>query len=254
MEKPKEKDRYRHFKGNEYEIVANAKHSETGEDLVIYRSLSNAEDVWARPLDMWNETVIREGQQIPRFKRMDPEPTESLQPEKVQLQTERLILRTMVPEDALAIFHNINHDKDVLQYFLAPYLEKEEDASVTGMIQSAARDGRLLLSIVLRETNEVIGLILQCDTPNAVTPATEVGYAIGKKYWGNGYCAEALREMIRFLFEQGIHKIVCSHFLPNKASERVMEKCGMFSEGIEKDAIFYHGKYWDLCNHAIINN
>jgi hypothetical protein len=61
------KGKYRHFKGNEYEVIALAKHSETLEDLVVYRSLKNENDVWVRPLSMWNECVQHEGKTVTRF-------------------------------------------------------------------------------------------------------------------------------------------------------------------------------------------
>ncbi len=59
--------KYRHFKGNEYEVIAIAKHSETGEELVVYRALYGEGEVWVRPLRMWNETVERGGQIYQRF-------------------------------------------------------------------------------------------------------------------------------------------------------------------------------------------
>lgn len=59
--------KYRHFKGNEYEVLAIAKHSETLEEMVIYRALYGDGGVWARPLVMWEETVERDGKRIPRF-------------------------------------------------------------------------------------------------------------------------------------------------------------------------------------------
>ena len=59
--------RYRHFKGSIYEVICVAKHSETLEDMVIYRSVTEPQKVWARPLSMWNETVEHEGVTIRRF-------------------------------------------------------------------------------------------------------------------------------------------------------------------------------------------
>ena len=59
--------RYRHFKGNEYEVVGVAKHSETLEPMVVYRALYGAGGLWVRPLSMWNEHVEREDYSGPRF-------------------------------------------------------------------------------------------------------------------------------------------------------------------------------------------
>lgn len=58
---------YKHFKGNEYEVLFCAKHSETGEDMVVYRALYGEYGLWVRPADMWEETVIRDGISYKRF-------------------------------------------------------------------------------------------------------------------------------------------------------------------------------------------
>ena len=59
--------RYRHFKGNEYEVIAIAKHSETTEDYVVYKALYGDGGMWVRPASMWNETVERDGKTYKRF-------------------------------------------------------------------------------------------------------------------------------------------------------------------------------------------
>ena len=66
-EEKKIEGRYRHFKGGIYEVICVAKHSETLEDMVIYRSVTEPQKVWARPLSMWNETVEHEGVMVRRF-------------------------------------------------------------------------------------------------------------------------------------------------------------------------------------------
>lgn len=59
--------RYRHFKGNEYELLGVARHSETLEELVVYRALYGERGLWVRPVAMWNETVERDGKTYRRF-------------------------------------------------------------------------------------------------------------------------------------------------------------------------------------------
>lgn len=59
--------RYRHFKGNEYEVLYIAKNSETLEPMVVYRALYGEKDVWVRPSSMWDETVTRDGVEYKRF-------------------------------------------------------------------------------------------------------------------------------------------------------------------------------------------
>lgn len=59
--------KYRHFKGNEYEVIGIANHSETLEKLVVYRALYGEGEIWVRPISMWNDTVSREGREFKRF-------------------------------------------------------------------------------------------------------------------------------------------------------------------------------------------
>ena len=59
--------RYRHFKGNEYEVIGLARHSETQEEMVVYRALYGDFGLWVRPARMWNETVERDDKTFRRF-------------------------------------------------------------------------------------------------------------------------------------------------------------------------------------------
>ena len=63
--------RYRHYKGGEYRVVGTARHSETGELLVVYRCLYDNDSLWVRPLAMFMETVTVAGLEVPRFERID---------------------------------------------------------------------------------------------------------------------------------------------------------------------------------------
>ena len=59
--------RYRHCQGKEYEGLGVARHSETEEELVVYRALYGDFGLWVRPVSMWNETVERDGKTFRRF-------------------------------------------------------------------------------------------------------------------------------------------------------------------------------------------
>lgn len=59
---------YRHYKGNEYEVLSVAKHSETLEDMIVYKALYGEGEVWVRPLSMWNDKVrLADGSETKRF-------------------------------------------------------------------------------------------------------------------------------------------------------------------------------------------
>ncbi len=63
--------KYRHFKGGEYELIAVATHSESLEQMVVYRALYGENGLWVRPASMWHETVEHEGNIVPRFTLID---------------------------------------------------------------------------------------------------------------------------------------------------------------------------------------
>jgi len=66
-----EPGRYRHYKGNDYDVIGVARHSETDEELVVYRPLYGDMGLWVRPLAMFAETVEVNGVAIPRFSHIE---------------------------------------------------------------------------------------------------------------------------------------------------------------------------------------
>lgn len=63
--------RYRHYKGNYYQVLETARHSETEELMVVYRCLYGDHSLWVRPLGMFLETIVVDGKETPRFERCD---------------------------------------------------------------------------------------------------------------------------------------------------------------------------------------
>ena len=59
--------KYKHFKGNQYEVIGTATHSETLEEMVLYRPLDGNGTLWVRPQSMWDEIVEHNGQLVKRF-------------------------------------------------------------------------------------------------------------------------------------------------------------------------------------------
>ena len=58
---------YQHYKGAQYQVIDTARHSETEEELVLYRPLYGEKGLWVRPLVMFTETVLIDGKEVPRF-------------------------------------------------------------------------------------------------------------------------------------------------------------------------------------------
>ena len=67
MKTVKPNEIYRHYKGNVYRVLHLARHTETMEEMVVYTPASGEGEVWARPLSMWHETVVVNGEEKPRF-------------------------------------------------------------------------------------------------------------------------------------------------------------------------------------------
>jgi hypothetical protein len=65
-----EPGRYRHYKGNDYEVIGEARHSETEEPFVVYRALYGERGLWIRPRAMFLDTVMIDGSLQPRFRRL----------------------------------------------------------------------------------------------------------------------------------------------------------------------------------------
>ena len=68
-----EKGLYRHYKGNLYEVITTAQHSETEEWMVVYKALYGEKGTWVRPYDMFMETVEVEGKMLSRFEKLEGE-------------------------------------------------------------------------------------------------------------------------------------------------------------------------------------
>ena len=66
-----ETGKYRHFKGNEYEVLYIARHSETMEEMVVYRALYGEHGVWVRPKEMFFEEITRDGKTFKRFEKIE---------------------------------------------------------------------------------------------------------------------------------------------------------------------------------------
>ena len=134
------------------------------------------------------------------------------------------------------------------------YAESAADFSLERTVDYFSQTKRYAFAVVERASGDVIGMIHQCSSADSIFRTTEVGYAIGKKYWNRGYMTQALGAVIDFLFSKGIHKIICSHITENAASGRVMQKCGMTPEdGVRRDELFYGGRYRDIKVYYILN-
>ncbi len=157
-------------------------------------------------------------------------------PAPIVLETERLVLRDLVPEDWRAIFV-YRSDPEVLRYTARtePYSPAEVRDLVDHYCLQQERQPRQYynLGIVPAERRMIIGEIdLSSGLPDY--PLGYLGFELRRDCWGKGYATEAAREMLRFGFEVlGLERIVSGCHLENHASARVLEKVGFRFHGFE---------------------
>lgn len=152
----------------------------------------------------------------------------------VLLETPRLRLRAFTPDDGDAMFRNWAHDPEVTRYLTWP---PHADASISRQLaetwaQSSEKPDFYQWAIVPKELNEPIGSISTVHL-NERYRSAEIGYCIGKAWWGRGFTAEALRAVIEYLIrEVGFQKVSAMHDIHNPNSGKVMRKAGMRQEGV----------------------
>lgn len=152
----------------------------------------------------------------------------------VELETERLVLRKFKLEDAKEMFNNWASDEEVTKHLT---WEAHKNIKITKLVLSEWVESYSNLDfyqwgIVIKDTNELIGSIgVVGHKENRLI--CEIGYCIGKPYWGKGYVAEAFKRIIDFLFnEVNCNRIEAVHDIDNPNSGKVMQKCNLTFEGI----------------------
>ncbi len=148
-----------------------------------------------------------------------------------RFETERLILRKPIPEDANAMFTGWAQDVDVTRYLTwRPYKSIEESHEIIRIcLQLWEGDGDHPYVLPLKKTNLPIGMLAL--HPDGFKVA--LGYVLAKAYWGRGYMTEASHTVIDWLFQQKeIYRVFATTDVENLGSQRVLEKAGMTREGL----------------------
>ncbi|PMB53256.1 GNAT family N-acetyltransferase [Fischerella thermalis CCMEE 5201] len=171
------------------------------------------------------------------------------------LQTQRLTLRPFCVADAGDVQHLAGAREIAAMTLIIPH--PYEDGMALEWIKThpiAFSEGKdVNFAIALNNTGKLcgaIGLGVNQEHNHA-----ELGYWIGKSFWGKGYCTEAAKAVLRYGFEKlGLHRICASHFSHNPASGRVMQKIGMTYEGCRRQHICKWGQYEDIIDYGILKS
>ena len=155
------------------------------------------------------------------------------------IETHRLRLRPFRAEDAPAMFRNWASDSAVTEYVTwKTHASEQETAGITAAWekQSAEDPAFYQWAIELKAIGEPIGSISAIHIDEAVESA-ELGWCIGRKWWGAGIMPEAGAAVIAFLFDQvGLNRVAARYDARNAKSGRVMQKLGMTFEGVLRQA------------------
>jgi len=171
------------------------------------------------------------------------------------IETERLVLRRYIPEDAQAMYDNWASDPEVTKFLTWPtYTSVEPAKMIIGeWIKAYENDDFYQWTIVLKENGEApIGGISVVDKDDKVMRA-EVGYCLSRSFWHRGIMTEALNAVIDYLiFEVGMNRVEARHDTNNPNSGAVMKKCGMKYEGTSRQADWNNQGVCDAAHYAIL--
>lgn len=174
-----------------------------------------------------------------------------------RLETDRLILRRYVSDDAPAKYKNWTSDPEVTKFLMwkthpnPQYTQKVTDDCV----KQYSNDDFYRWAIVLKENgDEPIGDIAVVRMEEEVS-SVHIGYCLGKNWWHKGITSEALKAVMDFLFDVvEVNRIESRHDPRNPNSGKVMQKCGMKYEGTLRSSDWNNQGICDACYYALLKS
>jgi RimJ/RimL family protein N-acetyltransferase len=171
------------------------------------------------------------------------------------LDTERLLLRPFERADAGRTAELAGDEVISDTTIRIPHPYTETMAAEWIETHASIRENGLALfyAIELKVSGELVGSVgLDLDFVNG---RADMGYWIGKEFWGSGYATEAASRLLRHAFmELKLHKVSAHHFARNPASGRVLEKIGMKREGLLKEHVRNSGRWEDIVQYGILES
>ena len=174
-----------------------------------------------------------------------------------QLETDRLVLRPFVPEDADPMFRNWANDPAVTKYLTWP---THQSVSVTHIvinkwIENYSKPNYYQWAIVLKEHgSDPIGSIAAVSMNDDID-MIHIGYCLGKTWWHQGIMSEALKAVMDFFFDTvEANRIESRHDPNNPHSGLVMKKCGMKYEGTMRSSDRNNQGICDACWYALLKS
>lgn len=164
-----------------------------------------------------------------------------------RLETERLIFRRLLPTDASDMYEYASRPETSEYLLWSPHPYYSYTLDLLKYLQKEYSEGRFFdYAIIFKENSKMIGTVgfTTLDLKNSVA---EVGYVLSPDYWNKGIATEALSAIINLAFcELGVNRVEAKYIAENKVSLRVMEKCGMTHEGVNRQKLLIKGVFRDI--------
>lgn len=175
--------------------------------------------------------------------------------EQPVLESGRLKLRPFKPEDAQRV-QELAGEKEISDNTLLiphPYPDGLAEEWIGSHEVKFEKNEEAVFAVTLKDSGELIGAIGLVI--NELLNNAEMGYWIGKPYWGNGYATEAVGMMIKYGIEElGLNKVHAHHMTRNPSSGEVMRKNGMRKEGYLRKHMLKNGVYEDVIMYGILKD
>lgn len=160
----------------------------------------------------------------------------------MRIETERLIITEMTMDMAQDV-HNNSLDEDIRRFVPDEVFETVEEAQETIefiMSQYGSKEGPFIYALITKEANENIGYVQLVPIDDG---KWEIGYHVAKVYTGKGYATEAVKAFLPIISDYvGVKEVYGVRLLENKASGRVLEKCG-FETFFTGEGAYHDGVY-----------
>jgi ribosomal-protein-alanine N-acetyltransferase len=169
------------------------------------------------------------------------------------LQGSRIILRPMTVQDAEAV-HSLLNNSEVSEFLSRvkyPLPVENVQRHLKGLNRPGARKKTFSFAVIEKKSEKLIGSASVRLSPNLAVG--ELGYWLGRDFWGNGYMKEALRLAVGFAFgELQLHRIFAHVFSENIRSCKLLEGLGFRKEGVLREAVFKSGKWHDYVVFSVL--
>ncbi len=161
------------------------------------------------------------------------------------LETPRLVLRELQPEDAAAAFEFYS-DPEVVRYYDSPLTQLDQAREEIAHHRRRFEAGEAIRwGIVVKGEGRVAGTCGYFARDTACRHAT-LSYVLARRHWNKGLMTEALEAVVRFGFERyGLHRIEAHVAVPNRGSLRLLQKLGFREEGRLRERFFVDGRFHD---------